>query len=61
MVFLLALDLAVISKAQNLLPIEGLQEMQTMAKEKESRISNSEKIGMLKDDIDLVITCVYQN
>ena len=58
MVFLLALDLAVISKAQNLLPIEGLKEIQTMAKEKESTLSNSEKIGILKDDIGLVITCV---
>ena len=41
MVFLLALDLAVTPT------IEGLKEMQTMAKEKESTLSNSEKIGML--------------
>ena len=47
MVLLLALDLAVISKAQNLLPIKGLKEVQTIAKEKKSILSNNEKIGML--------------
>ena len=54
MIFLLALDLAVISKAQNLLPIEGLKEVQTMAKEKESTLSNSEKIGMLSETLQVV-------
>ena len=47
MVLLLALDLAVIQKTQNLITIEELKEMQTMAKEKDSILSNSEEIGML--------------
>ena len=54
MILLLALDLAVISKAQNLLTVEGLKEMETMAKEKGSILSNSEKIGMLSETLQVV-------
>ena len=54
MILLLALDLAVISKAQNLLTVEGLKEMETMAKEKKSILSNSEKIGMLSETLQVV-------
>ena len=61
MVLLLALDLAVISNTKDLLIDEGLEETQTKTREEESTLSNKEKKGMLKDDIDLVITCVYQN
>ena len=61
MVLLLALDLAVISNTMDLLTNKGLEETQTKTKEEESTLSNKEKKGMLKDDIDLVITCVYQN
>ena len=53
MVLLLALDLAVIPKVLNLLTIKGLKEMQTMTKEKESTLSNSENIGMLQDEINI--------
>ena len=48
-VFLLALDLAVLPKAQNLLTIEGLKEMKTVTNEKDSTLSNSEKTGILQD------------
>ena len=61
MVFLLALDLAVISKTQNLLTDEGNEKTQTKTREEESTLSNNKNIGILRDDIDLVITCVYQN
>ena len=54
MILLLALDLAVISKAQNLLTVEGLKEMETMAKEKVPILSNSEKIGMLSETLQVV-------
>ena len=54
MILLLALDLAVISKAQNLLTVEGLKEMETMAKEKGPILSNSEKIGMLSETLQVV-------
>ena len=57
MVLLLALDLAVIPKAKNLLTDEGLEKT-TKTREEESTISNSENIGILKYDINLVITCV---
>ena len=56
MVFLLALDLAVLPKAQKLLTIEELKEMKT--KEKDYTLSNSEKTSMLHDEINLVITYV---
>ena len=56
MVFLLALDLAVLPKTQKLLTIEELKEMKT--KEKDSSLSNSEKTSMLHDEINLVITYV---
>ena len=56
MVFLLALDLAVISNT--LLTDDGLEETQTKTREEESTLCYKEKKGMLKDDIDLVITCV---
>ena len=55
-VFLLPLDLAVISNT--LLTDDGLEETQTKTREEESTLCYKEKKGMLKDDIDLVITCV---
>ena len=58
MVFLLPLDLAVISNTKYLLTDKGLEETQTKTREEESTLSNKEKKGMLKDDIDLWITCV---
>ena len=58
MVLLLALDLPVIPKAQDLLTNEALEETQTKTREEESTLSYKEKKGMLKDDIDLVITCI---
>ena len=57
-VFLLVLNLP---KTKYLLTNEGLEETQTKTREEESTLSNKEKKGMLKDGIDLVITCVYQN
>ena len=56
--FLLALDLAVIPKAQDSLINEGLEETQTKTREEESTLSNKERIGILRDDINIVITCV---
>ena len=54
MVLLLALDLAFIPKTQDLSTIERLKEMQTMTKEKDSTLSNSEKIGMLWETLLVV-------
>ena len=54
MILLLALDLAVTPKPQNLLTVEGLKEMETMAKEKGPILSNSEKIGMLSETLQVV-------
>ena len=58
MVLLLALDLAVIPKAQDSLINVGLKETQTKTREEESTLSNKERIGILRDYISIVITCV---
>ena len=61
MVLLLALDLAVIPKIKDLLTNEGNEKTQIKTGEEESTLSNSKNIGILRDDISLVITCVYQS
>ena len=61
MVLLLALDLAVIPKIKDLLTDEGNEQTQIKTGEKESTLSNSKNIGILRDDISLVITCVCQS
>ena len=59
MVLLLGLDLAVIQKTQNLITIEELKEMQTMAKEKDSILSNSEEIGMLRETLLYLLALTF--
>ena len=37
---------------------EGLEETQTKTREEVSTLSSKERIGILRDDINIVITCV---
>ena len=53
MVLLLALDLAVKPKVQNLSTDEGLEKTQTKTRKKESTLSNSVMIGILRDELIL--------